>query len=243
MALLTCKHCGGKVAKTANSCPGCGAAQRRTSLITYVLGVPIILSLGAFIIGVASSNGPKQVESAAPVVETLAEARARRAKAEAEVKARDEAVARGKAFLPKLKAEKDEMKDVTFYTHKKDPTLRNHVAVYIVKPKSGDPGLRIKFFYTGEDWLFVERFIVKADEQKFELNAGHFGVERDNAAGRVWEWVDIPVKQTEHQMLNAITTAKTVTVRFEGKQYYRDLKLKAADVERISEVIAASAAL
>lgn len=52
MALTKCKECGHEVAKSAKTCPGCGAKQRRTSL-----GMKVFLGFVAFIIIVNVISG------------------------------------------------------------------------------------------------------------------------------------------------------------------------------------------
>jgi hypothetical protein len=136
-----------------------------------------------------------------------------------------------------LKKNTDEIKGITWISHKSEPVLANYMALYF-GTKDGVVGsypLRMKFNYYAEDWLFVQSITIKADDQVFNLEKVKF--ERDNAAGSIWEWSDSPVESMA--MLNQILAAKKVVIRYNGRQYYHDFALPEAQKTAMKEILVA----
>lgn len=131
----------------------------------------------------------------------------------------------------------DEIKGVTWVSHKSVPVLDNYMSLYFgVKDGSaaGYP-LRMKFNYYADSWLFVQSVTIKADEQVFDL--GKIEFDRDNAAGSIWEWSDSPVD--DMAMLNKILSAKKVIIRYDGRQYYHDFVLSESQKTAMKETLLA----
>ena len=59
--LTNCKACGAQVAKTAKTCPHCGAKVKKGHPV--LIGVLVVIILFAVIGAVGSSNEPKKVET------------------------------------------------------------------------------------------------------------------------------------------------------------------------------------
>jgi outer membrane murein-binding lipoprotein Lpp len=133
-----------------------------------------------------------------------------------------------------MKKDTDELKGITWISHRNTPNLANYVSIYFGSSKDSAAGfpLRVKFQYYGDDWLFVRSVTVKADDKVYEL--GKLNFERDHSSGSVWEWIDMPV--TDHEMLNHWMTAKRVIIRFDGKQYYKDFTLPQGQKNQLREV-------
>ncbi|MCP6691325.1 hypothetical protein [Pseudomonas donghuensis] len=136
-----------------------------------------------------------------------------------------------------LKKDTDEIKGVTWISHKSEPVLANYMSLYFgVKDGTASAyPLRMKFNYYADSWLFVETVTIKADDQVFNLNKMDF--ERDNAAGRIWEWSDSKVE--DMAMLNKILSAKKVVVRYDGRQYYHDFVLPESQKSAMREMVLA----
>lgn len=161
--------------------------------------------------------------------------------AEQERLAKTRADADRKALLASLaknlRQETDDIKGITWTSHKTEPLLGKKVALYF-GAKDGNAEnfpLRIRFQYSSDDWLFVRSLIVKADEQTFNLGSMDF--ERDNGSGSIWEWSDNVV--TNFALVDAMVSANKVTVRFEGRQYYSDFVIPAPQKQAMKEVLAA----
>lgn len=147
--------------------------------------------------------------------------------------------------LRKFRANKDEMRDITFYEHKTSPRYRNSngVHIYFSRTTTGRLGpIRLVMQYHGDDWLFIKKAWAKADGETVELpqTTKFSGWERDNEGGMVWEWSDAEVGSPgEMQTIRKIAEAKSSTIRFEGKQYYHDVKLTQKQKAAMREVISA----
>jgi hypothetical protein len=148
-------------------------------------------------------------------------------------KAKEERLALERA-IRNMKKDTDELKGITWISHRNTPILANYVSIYFGSSKDNAAGypLRVKFQYYGDDWLFVRSVTVKADDKVYEL--GKLNFERDHSSGSVWEWIDMPV--TDHEMLNHWMTAKRVIIRFDGKQYYKDFTLPQGQKNQLREV-------
>ncbi len=147
--------------------------------------------------------------------------------------------------LKGLRANKDEMRDITFYEHPATPKYRNANSIHFYFGKSKDgrfADMRFVMQYYADDWLFIQKAWAKADGATIELpSAKKFsGWERDNSGGRIWEWSDVSLSQpSEIAALRQMVTAKSVTVRYEGRQYYKDVKLTEKQLKAMRDMIAA----
>ena len=97
--------------------------------------------------------------------------------------------------------------------------------------------------YVADNWLFIDRYTIKADDAVFEVVPTRDQLNRDNGGGDIWEWFEVPVGTREQSIIDAIVRAKTVTVRHQGKQYHKDRVLPPAEIERMKQVQAAFKAL
>lgn len=141
----------------------------------------------------------------------------------------------------------DEMRGITWYRDKSSPKYvnsRTSLFAYIGKEKEQAPFLRLKIQYTADDWLFIEKYIIKADDETFEITENGYGeIETDNGGGDIWEWLDRPVGQDELTILKAIANAKEVKIRFVGRQYYKDKTMSLKDKIAVQNVLDAFEAL
>lgn len=82
-----------------------------------------------------------------------------------------------------------------------------------------NPRATATIMYSGDDWLFVNRYILLAGEERFESPVADF--QRDNDAD-VWEWRTVPLDATQQKLLEAILQDSDAKIRFYGNQYYHD---------------------
>jgi hypothetical protein len=147
--------------------------------------------------------------------------------------------------LKALRADKDEMADITFYSSKTSPKYRNANGFYLYFGKRTNgtfTPLRLVAQYFGNDWLFVEKAWAKADGTRVDIPtaSGRMGWERDNGSGNIWEWSDYALRSSaEIEAVTRIAFSKTVTVRYVGRQYYDDKKLSEKQLAALREVIVA----
>jgi len=136
-----------------------------------------------------------------------------------------------------MKKNTDDIKGITWVSHRNAPVLGKYVSVYFGTNNGSAENypLRLKVQYHSDNWLFVRSITVKADDKVYELGVMDF--ERDNSSGSVWEWIDVPVK--DHDMLSRWMTAKRVVIRFNGDKYYDDFVLPERQQLQLREVYAA----
>ena len=70
--LTTCKACGEQVAKTAKTCPHCGAKMKKGHPVA--IGILVVLILIAIAVSTGESDTPKKVESPAKATTQMTEA-------------------------------------------------------------------------------------------------------------------------------------------------------------------------
>ena len=136
--------------------------------------------------------------------------------------------------LKNFKKDKDDFEGDTFYRDPRTPTYTNTNFIYPYIGNKGDQyWLRLKFQYTSEDWLFINNTILMVDDEKFNISGSW---ERDHDS-RIWEWMDIAVKENEYQMLKKIANSKTTKVRYEGTQYHDDRTLTQKEKDIIKKTL------
>jgi len=79
--------------------------------------------------------------------------------------------------------------------------------------------LRMIVRYNADNWLFVERYTLAVGDERFQQRADF---RRDNAGGRVWEWIDISPTPEQMSLLRQVAASDDATLRFYGRDYYRD---------------------
>lgn len=82
---------------------------------------------------------------------------------------------------------------------------------------------------SGDDWVFFDQITIAADEERFYKSFNHFDVSQDNAAGSVWEYIDLDVYDSDIKMLRAIADSAETTIRFESDDYRYALTVKDSD--------------
>jgi len=147
--------------------------------------------------------------------------------------------ARLKKLEGNFSIKKDEVEGSVFLRNKTFPVYTNsRSCIYPYIGKSGSrKWLRVQIQYTSDDWLFVERLVFSIDGEKIVKNFNHFDWQRDNGSGDIWEWVDLSADLDMETLLEKIANSKKTILRFEGRQYYKDLTISASDKKAILETM------
>lgn len=169
-------------------------------------------------------------------------------KEQAKKEAADKQVAEEKRLAEatkKMRTNFDEVKEITWYHDKTttDYVDENSFAIYIGKEKTGEPWLRIRLQYAGDDWVFVDSYIIKADDTTFNINPSYGEIKRDHDYGVVWEYYDGPVTDEIYNMIIAIMDSKKTIIRHQGDEYRFDWTVKEAEKKAIRNVLDAYEAL
>ncbi|AIQ34409.1 MULTISPECIES: hypothetical protein [Paenibacillus] len=195
-------------------------------------------------------NDAEQVKADAEA-KAAAEAEAKKkadadAKADAEKKEKEAAAIKAKqdAALAQMVKTVDEVEGITWYQDKEAPKYINENGIYAyfgIKDGQITSGLRLKIQYTGDSWIFIKNYIFNIDGQKFEINPGFMGAERDmstdiNSPG-VWEYHDETLNKSQIKMLTQLIESEKTIMRLEGDQRKEDRTISASQKAALKRVL------
>lgn len=173
------------------------------------------------------------------MADTADSADARQVRAEAAARESERAAA-----LSGLRKKRDDMEGYTTYRPRGAPEFvnsRSWVVPYIYDGDTGPPRLKFVIYYVADEWLIVERYLFKVDGVAYEFTPDDYGpgrVERDNGSGGIWEWWGTDATDGQaRRFLEALANSKEASMRYDGKQYYKDRTLTAAEREGARQVI------
>lgn len=124
----------------------------------------------------------------------------------------------------KLRQKYDDIQAITYFYDKTTPISNrcNNIHLYFGKDNNDAVGLRLRIRYTGSNWLFIDSYTIKTDDDVFEINTSYGNVKRDNGYSGIWEWYDTVVDANTLLIIQAIISSKTVKIRYIGQQYHYD---------------------
>ena len=153
-----------------------------------------------------------------------------------------------KQALKGMARKHDAMRDIDIWRDNNFPAYvntRSAVGAYFVGG-SYAPSLTFVIYYVADDWLFIQRYLIKVDGRTWEFTPSENGtdaVERDNGEGGIWEWWHTAAEGDKRDCLEALANGKEATVRYEGQHYYRDRKIGPEERAAIRRTLAAFEAL
>lgn len=232
MNLIKCKECSLGISKTAKTCPHCGAKNKKpigifggillALFIIYLIG-HISKSANSQTSATTNKGYQKQTIDVAPG-------------------STDAQAATAKLHMRKSV---DEVTGTTWFQHKTSPSYlntRKSISVYFGTSGTKLDHPRIKIQYVSDDWLFIEKYIIKADNISYEISPKYGVIERDNGAlssGEIgiWEWFDASMTYENIEMVLAIIKSEKAVIRFEGRQYYRDYTISQTEKTGLKETL------
>lgn len=134
----------------------------------------------------------------------------------------------------------DDFGEFYWYEHSNFPAYINsksYVYVYFSVKDGVAYNLRIKNVYTADDWLFIQAYTVKTDNEVYTIYKDYFDVKRDYASDGIWEWYDEPVEGKTKKMLLDMATSDVTMIRYGGENYHRDRTLNQEEKDSILEMI------
>ena len=134
----------------------------------------------------------------------------------------------------------DKLRGITWYNHKRNPETRRNkwFGLYIAEVKGEYiPFIFINYF--ADDWLFIGKYLIGADDQVFTVEPLYAKVERDNAGGSVWEWFQRPLTQSDLEMIEAVIQSQDATLRYVGAQYYSEREISSDEKSAMGVTLAA----
>jgi hypothetical protein len=251
MALVTCPECKKEISSEALTCPHCGYVQKKPEQPAKKnsgLAIGVILVIAFFLIWAIIGNSFNSSRTASSSYSSTTTSTPYHAP---ELPVID--VAPGmteeqlKAATLRTRKKVDEVKNITWYYHQSSPYYSNSRTAFSIYfgLSAGSPYTpRLLINYVSDDWLFVGKYIIKADDASFEITPEYGKIETDNGTlsnGEVgiWEWYDNSMSRQEMEMVLAIIQSKKAIVRFEGKQYYKDHIITQQEKLALKEILAA----
>jgi hypothetical protein len=176
---------------------------------------------------------------------------AKKQQVETERRAKEEGIRKEKQRLAQatslMRKKYDEMTGITWYYDKSSPQYVNsktNLHAYIGKIKEDSPWLRLNIQYVADDWLFIEKYIIKVDDKTYTITEDGYGeIKTDCGSGRIWEWLDRKVSYSEYEIIEAIANGENVKIRFSGKDYYKDRTISIGEKIALKNVLNAYEAL
>lgn len=146
----------------------------------------------------------------------------------------------------KMRVKVDDMNAITWYYDKSSPQYTNYNGfyAYIGTHEGSEPWLRLVIQYLADDWLFIEKYILKADGQTYTITENSYGeIRTDHDGGEIWEWLDRKVGNSEYQVVEAVANGNDVKIRFNGRDYYKDRSITQQQKAALRNVLDAYEAL
>lgn len=145
-----------------------------------------------------------------------------------------------------LKSKTDEVTDLTWYRAKTSPDYINQNGLFLRFSKDKDAkvdSLAMAIQYTGDDWVFIDKYIFKVDDQTFEITPEYGEIKRDNGNGGVWEYYNTIVTKKPLEILKAIASSKKTILRHQGSQHSFDRVITTLEKKAIADVLDAYSAM
>ena len=145
----------------------------------------------------------------------------------------------------KMRKGYDKVDGITWY-HDKNTTRfinTNSFHIYIGKRSHGKPWIVLKIQYAASDWLFIEKFEIKAAGRKFTIHPSYGEIKRDNSAGKIWEWYQDIEGNRHLALIKAIISSKEAIIRYVGKDYTKDRTITIREKRALKNVLEALDAL
>jgi hypothetical protein len=137
-------------------------------------------------------------------------------------------------FLHVLNAKRDSIEGITWYSPENG--YKTAAYFYIGKKDTGDPWLRWRIRYYGDDWLFIRRYRIKLDEAEAITLSPSGDLKHETGSGSVWEIFDASASEHAH-LINQILSSRSVYLRMEGTEGVKDLNLTSNDLQQMRDVL------
>lgn len=112
---------------------------------------------------------------------------------------------------------------------------KSYLTIRIIVNNDGSYKPLIKAHYYADDWLFVNRYSIVADDYRWDSKKLSF--KRDHSSGKIWEWNTEYLTDSHAAMLRNVATAKSSIIRFRGSKYYDDYIIKEPQKEELKTLL------
>ena len=114
------------------------------------------------------------------------------------------------------------------------------VFLYIGKEANVPPWLKLIFRNHDDRWVFAKKVLIKADESLFTMVPTKWKRYNDSS---VYEEADFVVEKLEHSIIMKMVNARSLILRFEGDDRYRDLNVSASMKRNLQKILDAYTAM
>lgn len=117
----------------------------------------------------------------------------------------------------KLRKNVDRPRNLIFYESTAEPgtVYANYVLPYIFC-SDGAEGLRIRWWYSGFQWINTYEVVVIVDGVRREISYNERFTRDSNWSGYYWEYIDLVASKNDFDILNMMANGKNVEVAFVG---------------------------
>ncbi|BFH61933.1 hypothetical protein [Paenibacillus azoreducens] len=170
--------------------------------------------------------------------------RAQQEKKEAEKQAAEEKKRQAVATA-EMRKRTDDVTGYTVFEDKTSPEYINENGFYafFAQGNDGVPILYARFQYTGDSWLFINNYTIKADDKIYEISPKYSDVHRDNDGGEVWEYYSTAVNKDVYEIINAVIKSNKTIIRSQGNERKQDRTVTAKEKAALQHVLDAYRAM
>jgi len=137
----------------------------------------------------------------------------------------------------------DEVRNLTFYKDVSTPLLGTHLYLYFSSDGKNAFGPFVYIQYEGDGWLFIEKYILKIDDETHEISPSYNEVTHNNSASTIWEVYNKVLSDDQLRFMRKIINSKKTILRFSGKDYYKDHVISQGEKTRMARVLNAYKAM
>ena len=117
----------------------------------------------------------------------------------------------------------DMVRGSTLYYHVDNPEDPESTWMGLnIAAEDDDYRLLLLIYYTAEEWLNINEYLVGANDQVFTLTPGLGEVEREGSDGRVYESYRTEVSQSKLEMIEAVIRSEDAVLRHVGDQTFKE---------------------
>jgi len=92
--------------------------------------------------------------------------------------------------------------------------------------------------YTADTWLFVKGTTLNVDGQKLAtVPINFYRVKRDNSGGRIWQWQDESVSESNIAFFRMLAASKKTIIRYQGDKYHDDRALTDREKKAFTQIL------
>lgn len=151
----------------------------------------------------------------------------------------------------KLKSQLDKKNGIVWYKHKSNSGTDSRVYVYFGKKQDTNQYfLRMVIAYYAPSRLIVEEYRFAIDDEEIvvkprapirtiDVQGNRARMEYSSDEGTICEYYDVAINQEEFELMEKISNAKTVKLRYNGIKGFKNAKIHSSSKKAIRDVLAA----